>query len=163
MTIELLAEVRRVGDTGTVHVEDVYDTDIDDLWRAVTEPDRLARWIASVEGDLRVGGTIRAEFTSSFEGPGRIDVCDAPHRLQVTMNPGTPDETRLEAVLTAEERGTRLVVEECGLPADAAPDHAAGWQAHLEDLRAHLDGRAPGDWRARWRALIPAYRPELGS
>jgi uncharacterized protein YndB with AHSA1/START domain len=160
MTIELLAEVRRVGDTGTVHVEDVFDTDIDDLWRAVTEPERLARWIATVEGDLRVGGTIRAEFRSSFEGPGRIDVCDAPHRLQVTMNPGTPDETRLEAVLTVEERGTRLVVEERGLPWHEAPDHGAGWQAHLDDLRAHLEGRPAGDWHTRWTELIPSYRPE---
>ena len=38
MTITLLGEVRRVGDTGTVHVEDVYNTDIEDLWGAVTDP-----------------------------------------------------------------------------------------------------------------------------
>ena len=54
MTITLLGEVRRVGDTGTVHVEDVYNTDIEDLWGAVTDPERLARWIARVDGDLRV-------------------------------------------------------------------------------------------------------------
>ena len=86
MTITLLGEVRRVGDTGTVHVEDVYATDIEDLWGAVTDPERLARWIARVDGDLRVGGTIHAEFTSTAEGPGRIEVCEAPHRLLVTMH-----------------------------------------------------------------------------
>lgn len=160
MTIGLLGEVRRVGATGTVHVEDVYDTDIDDLWGAVTEPERLARWLAKVEGDLRVGGIVHAEFTSSWEGPGRIDVCDAPHRLLLTMHPDTPDETELEAVLTAEDRGTRLVVEDRGLPLDEAPDHAAGWHAHLDDLRAHLEGRPAGDWHTRWTELIPAYRPE---
>ena len=117
MTITLLGEVRRVGDTGTVHVEDVYDTDIEDLWGAVTDPDRLARWIARVDGDLRVGGTIHAEFTSTAEGPGRIEVCDAPHRLLVTMHPGTPEETQLEALLTedrsrnaAGRRGVRAAV-----------------------------------------------------
>ena len=163
MRITLLGEVRRVGDTGTVHVEDVYDTDIEDLWRAVTEPERLARWIARVEGDLRVGGTIHAEFTSSWAGPGRIEVCDAPHRLLLTMYPGDPEETQMEALLTVEEHGTRLVIEDRGLPWDEAPDHGAGWQAHLEDLRAHLEGREAGDWRARWSELIPAYRPELRS
>ncbi len=55
---------------GAVRVEDVYDTDIDDLWRACTEPERLARWIAEVSGDLRVGGTVDLVFTSTWTGPG---------------------------------------------------------------------------------------------
>ena len=160
MTVSVLGEVRRDGDRGTVHIEDVYDTDIDDLWRAVSEPERLARWLASVDGDLRVGGTIHAAFTSSWEGPALIEVCDAPHRLRLTMMPGTPEQTELEAVLTTEGQGTRLVIEERGLPWDEAPDYGAGWQAHLDDLRAHLEGRPAGDWHTRWTELISSYRPE---
>ena len=49
----LLGWVREVGGAGTVHVEDVYDTDIDDLWAAVTVPARLAGWLGAVDGDLR--------------------------------------------------------------------------------------------------------------
>ena len=41
---------------GATRVEDAYDTDIDDLWEACTKPERLARWIAEVSGDLRVDG-----------------------------------------------------------------------------------------------------------
>ncbi len=37
---------------GAVRVEDIYDTDINDLWDACTKPERLARWIAEVSGDL---------------------------------------------------------------------------------------------------------------
>lgn len=159
MTAGMLGEVRRDGDRGTIRVEDVYDTDIDDLWQAVTEPDRLARWVATVEGDLRVGGAIYARFTSTAEGPGRIEVCDEPHRLLITMNPDTPEETELEALLSADGPGTRLVVEQRGLPWDKAPNHGAGWQAHLDDLRAHLEGRPAGDWLARWTELISLYRP----
>ena len=48
---------------GAIRLEDVYDTDIEDLWDACTDPERLARWIAKVSGDLRVGGTIHATFT----------------------------------------------------------------------------------------------------
>ena len=40
---------------GIVRVEDRYDTDIDDLWSALTDPRRLARWLGEVEGDLRLG------------------------------------------------------------------------------------------------------------
>lgn len=142
---------------GAVRVEDVYDTDIDDLWEACTRPARLARWIAEVTGDLQVGGSIHASFTSTWTGPGRIEVCDRPHHLLLTMEPGSEDEAEIEAWLTTEGDQTRLVVEERGLPLDRLYFHGAGWQAHLEDLGRTLAGDA-SDWKARWDELTPAYR-----
>ena len=159
-TGSLLGWTREVDGSGTVHVEDVYDTDVDDLWAAVTEPGRLSRWLGEVSGDLQVGGTFAARFTSSWEGPGRVEVCQRPHRLLLTMQPGTDEEMQIEALLTTEAEGTRLVVEERGFPPGVAPDHGAGWQAHIEDLRAHLEGREPAAWKERWEQLIPSYRPE---
>ena len=45
--MKLLGTMHRLDDThGSVRVEDVYDTDIEDLWEACTDPARLARWIA---------------------------------------------------------------------------------------------------------------------
>jgi uncharacterized protein YndB with AHSA1/START domain len=142
---------------GAVRVEDVYDTDIADLWEACTDPQRLARWIAEVSGDLRAGGAIHATFTSSWTGPGRIEVCEAPHHLLLTMEPGTQDEAELEAWLSKEESGTRLVVEERGLPLDGLHFYGAGWQAHLEDLGRSLAGE-PSAWKERWDELTPAYQ-----
>jgi uncharacterized protein YndB with AHSA1/START domain len=154
----IVGTLRRTEDgKGAVRVEDLYDTDIEDLWSALTDPRRLARWLADVDGDLRLGGRIHARFTSTWEGPGRIAVCDAPHRLAVTLSPGEPDETVIEATLAAEQGKTRLVIEERGIPVDEVPYHGAGWQAHVEDLAAHLRGAAAGDWHARWTALKPAY------
>ncbi|HEY1332953.1 MAG TPA: SRPBCC family protein [Myxococcaceae bacterium] len=141
---------------GAVRVEDVFDTDIADLWSAVTEPDRLARWIATVHGDLRVGGMVQALFTSTWEGPGRIDLCDAPSHLMLTMEPGTEDEGVIEAWLTAEGERTRFVVEERGLPLEVLFSHGAGWQAHVEDLGRYLAG-GESNWRARWEELRPEY------
>ena len=109
---QILGSMRRIDERrGAVRVEDVYDTDISDLWSAITEPRRLARWIAQVEGELKVGGTVQTLFTSTWEGPGRIDVCDPPTHLLVTMEPGTDDEAVIEAMLTAEGDRTRLVIE----------------------------------------------------
>jgi uncharacterized protein YndB with AHSA1/START domain len=154
---EILGSMSRIDEQrGAVRVENVYDTDIDDLWSAITEPDRLARWIATVEGDLRVGGSIQARFTSTWEGPGRIDVCDAPNHLVLTMEPGTGDEAVIEAVLTAEGERTRLVIEERGLPLNVLHHHGAGWQAHIEDLGRYLAG-GQSMWKARWQELAPAY------
>jgi uncharacterized protein YndB with AHSA1/START domain len=142
---------------GAIRVEDVYDTDIDDLWSALTEPARLARWIAEVDGDLRVGGAIYATFTSTWEGPGRIDVCEAPGHLFLTMLPGTDEEGTLEAVLTPEGGKTRLVIEDRGLPLDVLYKHGAGWQAHVEDLARYLAGEE-SQWKARWEELSPSYQ-----
>lgn len=152
---------------GAVRVEDVYDTDIDDLWDACTNPERLERWMAKVSGDLRVGGSFQAVFTSTWNGPGRIDVCEKPHHLLLTTEPGTEDEAQIEAWLTADGARTRLVVEERGLPRDRLHFYGAGWQAHLEDLARSLGSTAGPEpwsdqspeptWRARWTDLTPAY------
>jgi uncharacterized protein YndB with AHSA1/START domain len=169
--VKITGTMRALDDTrGAVRVEDVYDTDIADLWAACTTPERLARWIAEVSGDLRVGGTVHAVFTSTWTGPARVEVCDAPHHLLLTTEPGTDDEAQLEAWLTAEGSGTRLVVEERGLPVDRLHFYGAGWQVHLEDLGASLrgdgpvhadgwSGQAPAPaWHERWTTLTPAYQ-----
>jgi uncharacterized protein YndB with AHSA1/START domain len=157
--VRIVGSLHDTGDNkGTVRVEDVYDTDIQDLWTALTDPTRLARWIARVEGDLRLGGQITASFTSTWSGSGRIDVCDAPHRLLVTWHEGTDEETTIEAELAAEGDRTRLVIHDRGIPIDELPFHGAGWQAHLEDLTAEVKGRPAGDWRDRWTALTPLYQ-----
>jgi hypothetical protein len=54
--IRILGSLRSADGKGVVRIEDRYDTDIDDLWSAVTDPGRLARWYGQVEGDLRPGG-----------------------------------------------------------------------------------------------------------
>lgn len=154
---------------GAVRVEDVYDTGIDDLWEACTTPVRLARWIARVSGDLRVGGTIHATFTSTWTGPARIEACEAPHHLLLRTQPGTAEEGEVEVWLGAEGGRTRLVVEERGLPVGKLHFYGAGWQAHLEDLgralasggSAHPDGwsdQQPSPaWERRWTELTPVY------
>ncbi len=144
------------GDRGTVRLEDRFDTNIADVWSAITDPDRAARWIAVVSGDFRVGGELTASFTSDWQGTLRVEVCDAPHRLQLLAGAGD-EQTVMEAVLSEDGAGTRLVVEERGLPISDLPYHGAGWHVHLQDLAAMLAGETPSPWEPRWRELLPAY------
>ncbi len=154
----ITGSMRAENGRGTVRMEDVYDTAVADLWSALTEPDRLSHWIAEVSGDLRPGGRFHARFSSGWDGPGRIDVCETHRHLLATMSPGSEDETVIEATLTDEAGKTRLVIEERGLPLEAVAAHGAGWQAHIEDLASHLAGREAGSWVDRWTALTPPYR-----
>ena len=174
--MNIIGTTRTIDQTrGAVRAEDLYDTDIDDLWAACTTPERLARWIATVSGDLRVGGVVDVVFASTWSGRARIDVCEAPHHLLVTSEPGTDEESQTEVWLVQEGQRTRLVVEERGLPLDALHFYGAGWQAHLEDLASSLDSdgpvhpngwspevAAPG-WKARWEELTPAYQASSGA
>lgn len=143
-----------------IRVEGRFTTDINDLWSAVSDPERLARWVVRVDGDLRLGGMFYARFTSSWEGPGRVDVCEPPRRLLVTMEPGDDEQTVIEAELFAEGSQTRLVVQERGLSLEDAFGHGAGWQAHVEDLGIYLAGEPARDWKTRWQELTPAYREQ---
>jgi uncharacterized protein YndB with AHSA1/START domain len=154
----ILGTLREEDGLGVVHVEDVYDTTIDDLWSALTEPARLARWLVTVEGDLRVGGEFTATFTSGWDGVGRVDLCDAPHHLVVTTWSDEDAPGVIDAKLIAEGMRTRLIIEENGLPLDVYYYHGSGWQTHIEDLAAYLAGRDTSNWGVRARELSPFYR-----
>lgn len=145
--------------TGTVHMDRVYPAGIDDLWNAVTAPERLARWlVVAMDGTPALGDTVRAEFTSQWEGSVRVDVCERPDHVLVTMTDDDGGSTVTEAWLTPVDDGhTRLVLEERGFTADEVADHGAGWQVHVEDLGTVLAGDEPEQWLPRWRALQPEY------
>jgi uncharacterized protein YndB with AHSA1/START domain len=156
----ILGSLRSADGKGVVRVEDRYDTDIDDLWSALIDPGRLARWLGEVEGDLRLGGEFRARFfATEWEGTGRVEECDPPQRLLVrTKEADEPDDHVIEATLTADGDKTVLVVEERGMPVSQVAGYGAGVQIHLEDLADHIAGRERGDTNARWEELLPAYR-----
>ena len=142
-------------------MEDRFDTDIDDLWSALTEPRRLARWIAEVDGDLRLGGEFH-RVSADGESTGRVDACEPPRRLVVTFRdsdpqPGQPAQTEIEVTLSPDGDGTLLVVEERGMPLPLLPGYGAGVQIHFENLADHIAGRHRGDDEARLGVLLPAY------
>jgi uncharacterized protein YndB with AHSA1/START domain len=165
----ILGSLRSADGKGVARIEDRYDTDIDDLWSALTDPGRLARWYGQVEGDLRLGGEFRARvFASGWEGTGRVEGCEPPRRLVVTTREsdesyqsgqGVPpfDET-IEATLTADGDQTILVIEVRGMPLDKVAFYGAGWQIHAECLATYLAGREVGDTEARWGELVPSYQ-----
>ena len=155
----ILGTLRSADGKGVVRMQDRYDTDIDDLWSALTDPARLARWLGKIEGDLHVGGEFHRYFyASGAEGTGRIEVCEPPRRLLLTMDPGEPKAQVIEVTLTADGDQTVLVAEERGMPLGLLAAYGAGIQVHIEDLAAHLAGRERCDADARWNELTPAYQ-----
>lgn len=79
--LDELAAVRRAMGTGsvpageayTVELRRRYDAEIDDVWDAITNPERLQRWFKPVTGDLRLAGSSlwTAESTARSSGASR--------------------------------------------------------------------------------------------
>ncbi|MBV9281543.1 MAG: SRPBCC domain-containing protein [Chloroflexi bacterium] len=156
----MLGSLRSTDGKGVVRIEDRFDTEINDLWSALTDPDRLARWLGQVEGDLRLGGEFRATFfASGWEGTGRIEACEPRRQLLVrTQHVRAPYDLVTEVTLTADGDQAILVLEERGMPLDQLAAYGAGDQIHVEDLANFLAGRELRDPEARWDELEGAYR-----
>lgn len=61
------------GEVVRVTMRRSYPTDAADLWSALTEPERIARWFLPVSGDLREGGSFQ------LEGNAGGDILTAGH------------------------------------------------------------------------------------
>jgi uncharacterized protein YndB with AHSA1/START domain len=158
----VLGSLHSVDGEGVVRVRNRLDTGIDDLWGALTDPDRLAFWFGEVEGDLSQGGEFRVRIALAGERTGQVEACEPPRRLVLTMRdpdrqPGQPEQTVIDAHLIAEGAQTRLVWEERGLPVNLLPAYGAGIQIHVEHLADYISGRKLRDVEARWKELLPAY------
>ena len=155
----ILGSLRSADGKGVVRMEDSLDAEIADVWSALTDSLRLARWYGEVKGDLRVGGEFYSHLhASGWEGTSRIEVCEPPRRLVIRgAEPGGPEVVN-EITLTADGGQTILVWEERGMPLNLLAPYGAGVQVHVEDLAAYLAGRDRVDAAARWAALQPAYQ-----
>lgn len=57
-----------------------YDVDIEELWDAVTNAERIPRWFAPITGDLQLGGRYQLEGNAG----GNITRCERPKALDIT-------------------------------------------------------------------------------
>jgi uncharacterized protein YndB with AHSA1/START domain len=161
----VLGSLHVVGGEGVVRIRDRLDAGIDDVWRALTEPDRLARWFGEFDGDLSEGGEFRVQIALSGPRTGRVEACEPPQHLRWTLQdperrPGQPERMVIEARLTAEGARTGLLWEERGMPVNLLPAYGAGIQIHVEHLADYLDRRELRDAEARWDELFRAYEAQ---
>ncbi len=133
------------GDAHVVSLSRDYPAEIDDVWDAVTTPERIARWFMPVSGELRLGGTYQLEGNAG----GEIRVCEPPTLLRVTWVLGdTPDldDSTVEVRLESLPGGTRLTLEHTAVPPEEfwgtyGPGAVGvGWDLSLIGLGAHLAG-----------------------
>ncbi len=120
-----------------------YDTTVEDLWDAITTPERLARWFLPVEGTLELGGRYQLKGNAG----GTITRCDRPHALDLTWEfMGATSWVNLR--LAPNVRKAQLTLEHIAHKGGIGEDHlkqfgpgavGIGWDLGLNGLSRHFD------------------------
>jgi uncharacterized protein YndB with AHSA1/START domain len=132
------------GEVVSVLLRREYPAPAQDVWDAVTDPERVRRWFLPLTGDLRVGGSFQLEGNAG----GEILACEHPHLLRVTFaGPTSVVELRLFPKGTAD---TVLELEHTVPIAVAGSGAGAlyvgpGWDGALMALGLFLDGQVSDD------------------
>jgi uncharacterized protein YndB with AHSA1/START domain len=117
-----------------------YDTEIADLWEALTSPTRIPRWFLPISGELRLGGRYQLEGNAG----GEITRCEPPQALAVTWEYGGQVSWVHVTLSPVSERATLLQLEHIAHVPDAlwaqyGPGAAGvGWDSSLMGLALHL-------------------------
>ncbi|WP_424186760.1 SRPBCC domain-containing protein [Actinokineospora sp. G85] len=141
------------GEAYTVELRRRYDAQVDDVWDAITDPERLRRWLKPVTGDLRLGG----KFELDGGEHGEILRCEPPRLLKVSwlygpeadawpgtsevevrLAPGPAGDTEFELVHAA-------VVGEPSFPTYGPGAGGVGWDLALLALARLLAGGGVAD------------------
>jgi uncharacterized protein YndB with AHSA1/START domain len=149
VTTEINATARQVqgrtlkeGEARAAIITRAYATNLEDMWDACTNPERIPRWFLPVSGELRAGGRFQLQGNAG----GTIEWCDPPRGFRATWEIGGSTnwiEVRLTAI---DDNTTRLELEHLALADDDTwarfgPGAVGiGWELGLSGLGLHLAG-----------------------
>ena len=136
---------------------------VSDVWASVTEPDRTARWFGPWEGDAGPGRTIKVQLAYEDQTPWcdvRIDACEPPRRLAVSMNDDA-GAWRLELLLSEADGGSELTLVQHLDSVDGIGEIGPGWEYYLDMLVAARDGAPLPSFDDYYPAMKP-YFDQLG-
>lgn len=132
----------RVLEAGAARVQTItqtYPSDLEDVWDACTNPERIPRWFLPVSGDLRLGGRYQLEGNAG----GTVERCDPPKGFAATWEYGG-EVSWIEVRLAAVADGTRFELEHVAHVKDefwtqyGPGATGVGWELGLLALATHL-------------------------
>jgi len=134
-----LAKVSREADGFRLVIEREFNHDIETVWNAITNPEKLKIWFTRFEMDFRPGGKMTIWFQDKLKTAtyGEIVTIEPPHKFVYTW------EGEL-AVWELKENGKnkcRLTLTYSKLSEQYALSAPAGFHAIIDQLEQVLDGR----------------------
>lgn len=135
MTTEPTGRYETHGGQNILALSRTFHAPITDVWKWITEPQRLARWIGTWDGDPATGSIqfhMTAEGEDSPPVAVSIEACEPPHLLRVTMDAAWV--LRLE--LTEPGDVTTLAFSQVIDDPSALENVGPGWDFYLDRLVA---------------------------
>ncbi len=134
-----------------------YDEPAAEVWSALTDPDRMARWFGTWTGDPATGTVQLQMVEDPASQPARILECTPPTRLAVEVT-SADGPWPLSITLTEDAGVTTLVfVHRLAEPYDAS-SVGPGWHYYLDRLGAVVQGEpVPEVWDDYFPGLAEDY------
>jgi uncharacterized protein YndB with AHSA1/START domain len=158
------ATFTRKGDVTEARLSLMLDDHIEQVWAALTDPQRLLQWLAPGEIELRLGGAAKLNFPESgVVIDSRVTAIEPLRLLEYSWSgPGEPNRP-LRWELEPLGPATRLTLTLTVPAEEDAGRSCAGWAAHMEMLAAALAGipiKFPFDL---FKAAREGYRAQLAA
>jgi len=124
-----------------------YDTDLGDLWDAITNPERIPRWFLPISGDLRPGGRYQLQGNAG----GQISACQPPRTFSLTWEFGGQISWVNVQLTEMSDGGTQLRLEHIAhVPDDFWNRYGpgavgVGWDLSMLGLGRHIETGATLD------------------
>ena len=151
--------LERRGDRQLIRFERRLHHPVERVWRALTEPDEIAAWLALAELELTEGGRVVLTWQNTDPdgntavAEGTVSALDPPRLLELD----TDIHGRLRWELERDGDGTALsFTADAQLPEDWELEVLAGWHIHLDHLEHVLDGGTI-DWPNWSREHMPEW------
>lgn len=165
-----------VVDESTLRFERLLPGPVERVWAYLTEPEKLARWIATPTS--AVGADTTVEFTwdhsklsphkeptppqyQQFQGMvsrWRVTRFEPPRVLSWIWDEGTESESEVTVELTPQADDVQLVLTHSRIPkAESIAETMGGWHTHLAILADNLAGREPRPFWSTHAAVQDEY------
>ena len=131
-------KVTKEADGFKVRFERLLNHDINTVWKAITQPEKLAIWFTDIDMDFKPGGKMTIWFRDKDRTAthGEIVKIDPPHRFEFTWE----GELGVWELYEAPGNKCRLVFTYSKLPDQYAVGAPAGFHTLLDRLEKMLEG-----------------------
>ncbi|HWO74952.1 MAG TPA: SRPBCC family protein [Bacillus sp. (in: firmicutes)] len=157
------AEVKRTDGGFLARFERRFNHSIEKVWSWLTQPDKLAEWLAEAEVDHKEGGTFTLTFTKT-EGnvlSGRVHKAEPPYVFEFVWDTDGPEPSLVHWELQTSGEDCLLVFTQNFHDPTHLPTMLAGWHVHLDMLASSLDGNEIDFPWNRWEELHIYYAEKI--
>ncbi|MGE6257093.1 SRPBCC family protein [Heyndrickxia sporothermodurans] len=156
----MLAKIEKAETGYVVQFQCSLNASIEEVWSALTENDRLEKWMSNLQiVDLRKGGTIKFNMNDGTGESFDINIIDS-HQSSVLEFEWGRDRVRFE--LSPQSSGCLLVLKEFIQELnDHTPKDLAGWHVCLDMMKELLNGNKMDFPKDEWEKWYEQYKIEV--